>query len=215
MRVRGAPAFFRRDDKMIKLAIVLSASVIAVTGGVQPPATITDPRDGTAYPIVEIAGMAWLARNLAIALPSSSCPNGDEQACRTMGRLYPWHVAVSACPAGWHLSTEEEWQRLERHLGMAPAELSAERLRGTGLGDLLKTGGSTRLEIPLAGWRRPDGAFRVGNGNDRAAALWVATKANDTEAWHRDLSSARSGIWRSPVPLDYSLSVRCVRNSRK
>jgi hypothetical protein len=94
---------------------------------------------------------------------------------------------------------------------MAEAEILAERLRGPGLGDLLKAGGAARLDIPLPGWRRPDGSYRVGNGKDVAAALWTATKANDEEAWHRDLSSARSGIWRSPVPFAYSLSVRCVR----
>jgi hypothetical protein len=93
--------------------------------------------------------------------------------------------------------------------------IAAERLRGAGLGDALKPGGAARLDIPPAGWRRPDGSHRVGNGNDIAAALWTATKANDEEAWHRDLSSARTGIWRSPVPFAYSLSVRCVKNQAR
>ena len=201
---------------MITIAAGFSVFLVAATtvaaSMLQPTASIIDPRDGTTYPTVEIGGMTWLARNLAFAAKESSCPHGDERACNSMGRLYPWRVAVGACPAGWHLSTEDEWQRLERYLGMPEEQIVLERLRGPGLGDLLKTGGSTRLDIPLAGWRRPEGDFRVGNGNDRAAALWVGTKANDAEAWHRDLSSARSGIWRSPVSFDYSLSVRCVKN---
>jgi uncharacterized protein (TIGR02145 family) len=173
-------------------------------------ATIVDARDGQRYPVVEIAGMSWLGRNLTFDATGSSCP-GDGIDCST-GRLYPWEVALTACPAGWHLSTEEEWQRLERHLGMSAEDLVRDKLRGAGVGDALKAGGVTGLAIPLAGWRRPDGSYREGNGNDRAAALWTAGKAGDGDAWHRDVSSNRSGVWRSPVPFNYSLSVRCVRS---
>jgi uncharacterized protein (TIGR02145 family) len=208
------------QDASTLAAIVLAAAIgvaAASPAGPQAPsppadasASVTDPRDGKQYPVVTIAGMTWMARNLDHAVENSVCPRDDSTACATEGRLYPWAAAMTACPAGWHLSTEDEWQRLERALGMSSEELSRDRLRGPGLGDLLKPGGSTGLNFPLAGWRRPDGTFRVGNGNDRAAAIWTSTRVDDA-AWHRDLSSARSGIWRSPVPLAYSLSVRCVK----
>lgn len=173
----------------------------------------TDLRDGKTYPIVNIAGMTWMARNLDHAIAGSVCPRGDEQACESEGRLYPWPTAITACPAGWHLSTEDEWQRLERTLGMSADDLERDRERGPGLGDRLKPGGSTGLDFPLAGWRRPDGSFRIGNGTDRAAAIWTSTRVDEDAAWHRDLSSARTGIWRSAVPLAYSLSVRCVKDA--
>lgn len=174
--------------------------------------SFTDPRDGKIYPGVSAAGMIWMARNLDHAIDNSVCPRGDPQACEAEGRLYPWAAAMIACPASWHLSTEAEWQRLERALGMNADDLARDRERGPGLGELLKLGGSTGLNFPLAGWRRPDGSFRIGNGNDRAAAIWTSTRAAADAAWHRDLSSARTGIWRSPVPLTYSLSVRCVKD---
>jgi uncharacterized protein (TIGR02145 family) len=174
----------------------------------------TDLRDGKTYPIVKIAGMTWMARNLDHAIAGSVCPRGDEQACESEGRLYPWPTAITACPAGWHLSTEDEWQRLERALGMSADDLERDRERGPGLGDRLKPGGSTGLDFPLAGWRTPDGSFRIGNGTDRAAAIWTSTRVDEDAAWHRDLSSARTGIWRSAVPLAYSLSVRCVKDAR-
>jgi uncharacterized protein (TIGR02145 family) len=173
---------------------------------------VRDDRDGKTYAVVAAAGMQWLARNLDFATPDSSCPRGDSAACATEGRLYPWATAVAACPSGWHLSTEDEWQRLELALGVAKEEIERDRERGKGAGEPLKAGGASGLNFPFAGWRRPDGEFRIGNGNDRAAAIWTATKTADGEAWHRDLSSARTGIWRSPVPLGYSLSVRCVRD---
>ena len=192
------------------IAGCVAAAAIATTASGQSRPAVTDPRDGKQYSVVAIAGMVWMGRNLDFAAPGSWCPQGDEQLCRSMGRLYPWSLAVVACPVGWHLSSEDEWQRLEAFLGMPPEEIARERLRGAGLGDLLKQGGSSGLEFPLSGWRTARGTFAVGNGSDRAAALWTSTKAGDDEAWHRDVSSARSGIWRSAVQLDYSLSVRCV-----
>jgi uncharacterized protein (TIGR02145 family) len=171
---------------------------------------VVDPRDGKSYGTVTIAGLTWMTRNLEFATADSACPRNEPAACAAEGRLYPWESAITACPAGWHLATESDWQRLERAVGVPENELDIERERGKGTALALLPGGATGLDFPLPGWRRPNGEFRVGNGNDRAAAIWTATKANDTQAWHRDLSSARTGIWRSPVTFDYSLSVRCV-----
>ena len=174
--------------------------------------TFTDARDGTSYPVVEIAGMTWMGRNLEYALTGSHCFGDDATQCAERGRLYTWDQAMRACPAGWHLTTEAEWRRLEQHLGMAPGDVQKERGRGEGLGEKLKIGGSSGLEILFAGWRGPDGAYSVGNGNDVAAALWTATEADPEAAWHRDLSSKRTVIWRSKVDKPYSLSVRCARD---
>jgi uncharacterized protein (TIGR02145 family) len=187
-------------------------AVLILAASQDPGTSVTDPRDGKSYPIVSIAGMTWMGRNLDYAVEGSSCPRGEPAACSAEGRLYPWSLAMKACPIGWHVSTEDEWQRLERWLGMGDVEITRERARGTNLRSRLEPGGDTRLDFPLAGWRRPDGEFRVGNGMDRAAAIWTGTLAVAGEAWHRDLSSARSGVWRSPVALEYSLSVRCVRD---
>jgi uncharacterized protein (TIGR02145 family) len=207
---------WRRTAGIVSFIIVLQGSAFLV-GGAHPiaeeaPPAVADPRDGTVYPILHVAGMTWFGRNLAFNAEGSSCPDRSRGDCQSLGRLYPWKVARSACPSRWHLATEDEWQKLESHLGMKPEELERERLRGEGLGELLKVGGATGLDIPFAGWRRPDGTYREGNGSDQAAAIWTATKHADVAAWHRDLSSKRTGIWRSPVNLDYSLSVRCVKD---
>jgi len=103
-----------------------------------PPAAFVDPRDGQSYPLVEIAGMVWFARHLDYRLPGSYCFQDREEACATRGRLYPWALALEACPSGWHLSTEEEWQRVEGALGMKAEEIGQTRGRGAGVGDSLK-----------------------------------------------------------------------------
>jgi uncharacterized protein (TIGR02145 family) len=90
----------------------------------QPATAVTDARDGREYSIVEIAGMSWFARNLADEAPVSSCPNGTASECATTGRLYPWELAVRACPSRSHLATEDEWQLLELSLGTSDYSLS-------------------------------------------------------------------------------------------
>jgi uncharacterized protein (TIGR02145 family) len=157
--------------------------------------------------------MTWFGRNLDYAVAGAFCFRDNPQACATHGRLYTWELARQACPSGWHLGTEVEWQRLEAHLGMKPEELLQKKGRGPGIGDKLKPGGSSGLGITLSGWRSPDGVFHEGNGNDRAAALWTATEADQDTAWHRDVSSARSVVWRSEVDKPYGLSVRCVKDT--
>lgn len=191
--------------------LALLAFAAAARAEVQAtPGRTTDPRDGRVYRTVEIAGATWLADNLAFAADGSFCFEDRDEECAQRGRLYPWPLATRACPPGWHLSTEAEWQALERHLGVPEAEIERTKGRGEGIGERLKVGGDSGLDIPFAGWRRPDGSYAAGNGNDLAAALWVADEAGPEIAWHRDLSSARSVIWRSPVDWPYALSVRCV-----
>jgi len=191
-----------------RLALLLATLAAAAHAG-----TFVDPRDGRSYRTVEIAGATWFAENLAYAASGSYCFEDRASECAARGRLYPWRVALRACPPGAHLSTEAEWQALERHLGVPEAEIERTRGRGEGVGDRLKIGGDSGLDIPLAGWRRPDGTYAAGNGADEAAALWVADESGDETAWHRDLSSARSVIWRSPVDWPYALSVRCLADA--
>ena len=201
----------------ITLSAAIAAMLLSESAGVpmnfMSEKTFVDPRDGQQYPLVEIAGLTWLGRNLNYAAEGSFCFDGKAEHCATFGRLYPWDVALRSCPRGWHLSTEEEWRRVETFLGMKPDEVGQRKGRGPGVGDALKVGGSSRLEILFAGWRDPEGVFHQGNGNDRAAALWVADEAKTGTAWHRDVSSARSVVWRSEVDKPYSLSVRCVKNT--
>jgi uncharacterized protein (TIGR02145 family) len=191
-------------------ALLLSTALDASAQRTAAP--FTDPRDGQSYPVIEIAGMSWLGRNLNFAAAGSYCYEDVVSNCDVRGRLYPWPIAMRSCPSGWHLSTEAEWQRLETFLGMREAELELTRGRGEGVGDALKESGRSGLDIPLVGWRRADGSYRPGNRENLAAALWTATEPNPDEAWHRDVDAGRSVIWRSPVEKGYSLSVRCVKD---
>lgn len=172
--------------------------------------TFTDQRDGQIYPTVKLAGMVWFARDLNHETPQSFCYGDLEKNCDVYGRLYRWEAALSACPAGWHLSTEYEWRALERWLGMDEDYLENYGNRGRDQGARLKKGGDTGFSVTYGGWRRSeDGEYEALGKN---AAYWEATDSSFGRAWHRDIDVGDDMIWRSPVIKPYALSVRCVKN---
>jgi len=79
--------------------------------------TFTDPRDGKTYKTVKIGEQVWMAENLAYNAHGSRCYNNDENNCKKYGRLYDWETAMNACPKGWHLPSNEEWQELADFAG--------------------------------------------------------------------------------------------------
>jgi uncharacterized protein (TIGR02145 family) len=136
------------------------------------PENFTDERDGTTYRIVKIGEQWWMAENLAY-LPSVSSVeneslnnpvnyvyqyNGTDvnlakatENYKTYGVLYNWSAAMTACPEGWHLPTDDEWKQLELYIGMTQSEVDDRGWRGIAEGGKLKS---------LSGWEEN------GNGTD-------------------------------------------------
>ena len=82
--------------------------------------TLVDMRDGRDYATVLIREQRWMAGNLRYQPPDASgwfCYDDDPLLCEELGALYAWNTARSACPPGWHLPTESEWDRLVDGVG--------------------------------------------------------------------------------------------------
>lgn len=170
--------------------------------------TFRDSRDGTTYPVVRIAGLEWLARNLTYRAQPSWCYGDDERDCDVHGRLYPWAAAREACPVGWRVASDTDWMDLEVALGMPAPTAREERARGTDQGIQLQPGGTSGFNVLMSGYRRPEGDYAR---RGERAAFWTSTEVNAEDAWHRDVRPHVGTIYRSPVTKTYGLSVRCVR----
>ena len=177
-----------------------------------PPPALTDPRDGTSYRIVELGGLRWMAENLRYGAPGSTCYAALAANCVRLGRLYDFETASRSCPPGWRLPSDDDWKRLEMGLGASAEEVARDRGRAGPLGDRLKVGGDSGFDALMAGYYDPHA--KADRHEGRTAAFWASTLDGADEvsplAWHRDVDTRRSTIWRSKVNVTYKLPVRCV-----
>ena len=190
----------------------------------------TEDADGNLYGSVQIGTQCWMNENLNVGTRIDGSSNqtdnatiekychGDlESNCDTYGGLYQWDEAMQyvttegaqgICPDGWHIPSDEEWKTLEMHLGMSQTDADDTEWRGTDQGTKLKIGGSSGLDIPLAGYRSTSGSF---NSLGSYALLWSSSESGSS-AWRRYLLSSHSEVYRSTVSQDYGFSLRCVRD---
>ncbi len=79
--------------------------------------TFTDARDGQEYKYVTIGNQVWMAENLNYndSLPqdiSWGWPSFCADSACSKGRLYVDTLALTICPSGWHLPSEDEFLKL-------------------------------------------------------------------------------------------------------
>ena len=184
--------------------------------------TVQDSRDFTTYKTAKYGEVWWMAENLNFTASSGSyCYNGLPANCITYGRLYEWNSAMSACPPGWYLPTDENWKALEITLGMTSAEADATSWRNEGeIGVKMKS---------ASGWSENGngnnsskftalpGGFRDGDGTygylGQAARFWTSTPDPQNDPWVRYLEYNDVGVYRSSRGPSRSMSVRCVKGT--
>jgi uncharacterized protein (TIGR02145 family) len=183
---------------------------------------------GKSYSLVGIGNQCWMQENLNYSGHSSGqswCYGNNSSNCDTYGRLYNWEAAVTACPSGTTLPTDEDWQELEEYLGMSKTQSSGLRWRGVNeeIGNKLKTvgwGSGTNSSIFTAlpgGWRYFYGGsghvnvwWDLGNTHLSRGKFWSSSEVNANTSWYRGLQRDENGIHRWPQNKGDGYSVRCV-----
>lgn len=159
-----------------------------------------DARDGRIYVWARIGAQSWMAENLTFRTASGSWCHGDDEArCREYGRLYDWATAQTACPQGWRLPGEEDWNALATALGREPARQLVE-------------GGGSGFEAKMAGDRYYDGRFRGLGSNTH---FWTNQWSWEDHAFVRIILRGRPELLRSGFGVVGAVSVRCVAETRR
>ena len=181
------------------------------------PTDLIDERDGQRYSTEKYGNQWWMAENLAYNF-SGSKVNVDNPFSE-YGRLYNYQQALTACPDGWHLPTEVDWQNFERHLGLEAHTLGFSGHRGGTTGGGLKSSSGWTLNNgtnALLFNAYPAGSYveqeqRFEHFGQRAE-FWTASDSTPTKAWVRNLTKDFDSIYRGYSPKEDYLSCRCIKD---
>ena len=158
----------------------------------------TDSRDGQQYKYVEVNDKRWMADNLNYETEGSWCYEGNVENCNNWGRLYTWNSAKEACPDGWHLPDNEEWNNLIWTMGGDDVA-----------GKALKEGGKSGFDALMAGYRDKQNFY---GKIDTSAYFWTATEQNEKYALFKGIYKDYSNIGPYPYTKADGFSVRCVKD---
>jgi len=158
---------------------------------------------------VKIGNQVWMAKNLNDASKGGRCYGDNPENCEKYGRLYTWEEAMKACPSGWHLPNNAEWEALVSSAGGMDAAGGKLKARSGwengGDGSTDEYGFSA---LP-GGDGIPDGSFdNVGN----YGSWWSATEFNTVSAYDWDMLCGSSKVDKGYSGKSLLLSVRCVKD---
>jgi uncharacterized protein (TIGR02145 family) len=187
--------------------------------------TITDSRDGKTYKTIIIGGKTWMAQNLNYEIPDSSwCYKNKESYCRKYGRLYTWNAAMTACPAGYHLSSNQDWNSLMNTVG-GKKEMRNIDVFWRGAGKTLKTKSGWKWNglwnksagTDDYGFSALPGGYRFYGGDfyhaGEVAQWWTATDIFGDHAYVQYMTYVHDDVGEDDdyaYYKDYGYSVRCV-----
>jgi uncharacterized protein (TIGR02145 family) len=200
---------------------------IPPSGNGQPcPGFETITYGGQVYNTVLIGDQCWLAENLNYEAGNSWCYQNDPAYCNIYGRLYDWETALTVCPEGWRLPSDEEWKILEGTVDsrypVGDPEWDDVVQRGLNAGDNLKSNAGWKYKgngIDLYGFRALPGGFRNTGGSffyvTTRGSWWSSTEYSSPNAWGRGMTNQSAGVYRRSGGGDKSASysVRCLKDN--
>ncbi|MFA5816216.1 MAG: FISUMP domain-containing protein [Bacteroidales bacterium] len=187
----------------------------------------TDP-DGKNYSIVSIGTQTWMTENLAY-LPSVSPSSAGSETSpyyyvhgyegnsvyeakaspnyTLYGVLYNWQAAKIACPGGWHLPGDAEWDILKDFLGSN----AGRKMKSTSGWSSNGNGNNLSGFNALPGGSRNNqaGFIYLGYG----ANFWSSSAYGSSRAWFRYLGDSDDVVYRYYGDRGEGFSVRCLKEA--
>jgi len=234
IQAQNDTVFFMKNGIIVyQKAVSEIDSILFYRPVVNPYGTFIDPRDSTLYNTILIGNQIWMVENLAY-LPSVSSPDlGSETSphyyvnnfygtdvpkakltCNYLdyGVLYNWPAAMTACPPGWHLPSNDEWITLTTLLGSE--SLAGGKLKDTGTifwntpnTNATNESGFTGLPGGMRDRYTPT-FYHLGN----YGYWWSSTEYTSSTAKGRALYYNLSICEQNHHYKDYGLSIKCIMN---
>ncbi len=158
--------------------------------------TFTDERDESEYFWVRLKdGNKWMSQNLNYKANDSWCYQDKKKNCSNGGRLYSWDSAQAACPNGWHLPSEQEWQSIINIYGGEREAYASLMIKG-----------EHSFNPELSGGRQMEGDFccRGDFGN-----YW-SSSSSSAKATYLDINKTNGYIALDKYSKKWGLSCRCI-----
>lgn len=176
--------------------------------------SFTDPRDNRKYWYNTQGGLVWMRNNLAYEGSGISYRNSPAMDALA-GRFYTREEAVTACPQGWRLPTDEEFESMAGLYGgnsgdlMVYAEFNGSRM-WEHWSSVSVTNASGLSFIPMGYATRTPDSFAFAGVNDYAA-FWTSS-TEDGMGVYRYIYSDKATVYRGlQSSTDFALPVRCVK----
>jgi uncharacterized protein (TIGR02145 family) len=173
------------------------------------------------YKTAKIGTQTWLAENLNYEAEGSVCYENNPANCAKYGRLYNWETAMKACPKGWHLPSNAEWDKLLRFVDgdtgtKSPysSETAGKHLKTVSGWNFYKEyyGNGTNdygFSALPSGNGGSDGSF---NGVGHYGGWWSAGKYNSDYAYGRSMIYYREYAHWYYSDKSNLYSVRCLQD---
>lgn len=212
--------------------------------------------DGYNYPSVVLGnGQEWMAENLRTSVYRNGDPitympvqpvwatieegaycfyNNQTANNELYGKLYNGYVIEdprNVCPQGWRIPSDEDWNALEKYVGLSDFDLTQSGSRGTNQGEHLKSTRTEPDEHPRfcspnnatnsTGFNALPAGSRLFNGYGQDIGFlvyyWSSTyhPLASNALWVRSLgcgAGAAGAIGKTAVTKEVGICIRCIKD---
>jgi uncharacterized protein (TIGR02145 family) len=174
--------------------------------------TLRDLRDNQTYKTVKIGSQVWMSENLAFETATSIC--SEMEYLTLYGCLYSWDEAKTACPGGWHLPSQAEWNTLIEFVGdsATAGKILKATIKWSDKGHYKDGTDDYGFTALPGGVRLPQKGKTHQSFVNSGAFFWSATEVDDDESITLVLRYENDAATLFENYKDAGVSVRCVKN---